>query len=191
MQLFSKDAFSFREQLRNVRNVQNLCLSGLFVASYVALSFFSIKITEVLEVRFAFLALVAAAAYGGPVMGMAAGLIGDVVSFFIIPQSGPFSPGFTVSYALLGFLFGILLYRSRMTPLRAFAAGLADFLVSCTLNTLWLHFVYGMDLEYLFTIRLIKNVISLGVNTVLIFIFMKAFSRIILIIAPRPKASRP
>ena len=64
MQLFSKDAFSFREQLRSLRRVQSLCLCGLFVAAYVALSFFSIKMTEFLEFRFAFLALAAAAASG-------------------------------------------------------------------------------------------------------------------------------
>ena len=177
MQLFSKDAFAFREQFQNLKKVQSICLCGLFVAAYVALSFFSIKMTEFLEFRFAFLAL-------------AAGLTGDVISFFAAPQTGPFFPGFTISYALLGFLFGMILYRSRITPLRAFAAGLAEFIIACTLNTLWLHFMYGMEWEYLFTIRLIKNAVSLGVNTVLLFVFMKAFSRIILTVSPTLKASR-
>lgn len=104
MQLFSKDAFAFREQFQNLKKVQSICLCGLFVAAYVALSFFSIKMTEFLEFRFAFLALAAAAACGGPVMGMAAGLTGDVISFFAAPQTGPFFPGFTISYAILGFL---------------------------------------------------------------------------------------
>ena len=57
MQLFSKDAFAFREQFQNLKKVQSICLCGLFVAAYVALSFFSIKMTEFLEFRFAFLAL--------------------------------------------------------------------------------------------------------------------------------------
>ena len=61
MQLFSKDAFAFREQFQNLKKVQSICLCGLFVAAYVALSFFSIKMTEFLEFRFAFLALAAAA----------------------------------------------------------------------------------------------------------------------------------
>lgn len=37
MQLFSKDAFAFREQLQNLKKVQSICLCGLFVAAYVAL----------------------------------------------------------------------------------------------------------------------------------------------------------
>ncbi len=189
MRLFSKDAFAFREQLHNLRKVRNLCVCGLFVAAYVALSFFSIKMTEFLEFRFAFLALAAAAAYGGPVMGMAAGLTGDVISFFAAPQTGPFFPGFTISYTLLGFLFGMILYRSRITPLRAFAAGLAEYVIACTLNTIWLHFMYGMEWEYLITIRLIKNTVSLGVNTILLFVFMKAFSRILLTMPSPLKAS--
>ena len=88
-------------------------------------------------------------------------------------------------------MFGLILYRSKMTPLRALAAGLAEFIIACTLNTLWLHFMYGMEWEYLFTIRLIKNAVSLGVNTVMIFIFMKAFSRILLSMPASLKASRP
>ena len=190
MQLFSKDAFAFREQFQNLKKVQSICLCGLFVAAYVALSFFSIKMTEFLEFRFAFLALAAAAACGGPVMGMAAGLTGDVISFFAAPQTGPFFPGFTISYAILGFLFGLILYRAKITPLRAFAAGLAEFIIACTLNTMWLHFMYGMEWEYLFTIRLIKNTVSLGVNSVLLFVFMKAISRNILTVSPALKASR-
>ena len=179
MQFFSKDALSFREQFNNLRKVQSICLCGLFVAAYVALSFFNLKLTPYLEFRFAFLALAAAAAYGGPVMGMTAGIAGDVVSFFAAPQTGPFFPGFTISYAILGFAFGLILYRSRVTPVRVFAAAFFEFVEACTLNTLWLHFMYGMEWKYLFTIRLIKCIVSLGINTVLLFIFMKSFSKII------------
>ena len=45
MQFFSKDAFKFKEQLRNISTVQSICLCGLFVAAYVVLSFFNIKMT--------------------------------------------------------------------------------------------------------------------------------------------------
>mgnify|MGYP000517443223 FL=1 len=86
---------------------------------------------------------------------------------------------FRSSYAILGFAFGLILYRSRVTPVRVFAAAFFEFVEACTLNTLWLHFMYGMEWKYLFTIRLIKCIVSLGINTVLLFIFMKAFSKII------------
>ena len=179
MRIFSKDALAFGAQLRSMKKVQNLCLCGLFIAAYVVLSFFSIKMTQYLEFRFAFLALVAAASYGGPVMGLTAGMAGDIISCFVTPQSGAFFPGFTLSYALLGFLFGLILYHEKPTIPRTFAASFAEFTVASTLNTLWLHFMYGMEWKYLFTIRLAKNAISLGVNFVMIFIFMKAFSRIL------------
>ena len=179
MQFFSKDALAFREQFNNLRKIQSICLCGLFVAAYVALSFFNLKLTPYLEFRFAFLALAAAAAYGGPMMGMAAGIAGDVVSYFAAPQTGPFFPGFTLSYAILGFGFGLILYRSRITPIRSFMASLFEFVLACTLNTVWLHFMYGMEWKYLFTMRLIKCLVSLGINSVLLFVFMRAFSRII------------
>ena len=179
MHLFSRDALSFGRQLRDLKKVQNICLCGLFIAAYVVLSFFSIKMTQYLEFRFAFLALAAAAAYGGPMMGMIAGIAGDIVSCFVTPQSGAFFPGFTLSYALLGFLFGLILYRTKPSVPRAFAASFAEFTVASTLNTLWLHFMYGMEWQYLFTIRLVKNVIALGVDFVMLFVFMKAFTKIL------------
>jgi len=179
MHLFSKDSFTFRGQLQNMKKVQNLCLCGLFAAVYVALSLANIRVSDVLEFRFAFLALAASAAYGGPIMGMTVGIAGDVISYFTVPQSGPFFPGFTLNYAILGFLFGMVLYHSKITPVRAFLASFCDFLVSCTLSTLWLHFMYGMEWKYLFTLRLVKCSISLAINSVLIYIVMKAFVKII------------
>lgn len=91
MQLFSKDAFAFREQFQNLKKVQSICLCGLFVAAYVALSFFSIKMTEFLEFRFAFLALAAAAACGGPVMEWQQDLRAMSSAFSQLPRQAPFS----------------------------------------------------------------------------------------------------
>ena len=50
--------------------------------------------------------------------------------------------------------------------------------------------MFGMEWKYLFTIRLVKNVISLGVNAILLYIFMKAFSRILGSLLAPAKASR-
>ncbi len=179
MQLFSKNAFHFREQLKAIHSVQGICLSGLFVAVYVVLSLFNIRFSEILEFRLAFLALAAAAFYGGPLMGMTVGIAGDVISFFVTPQSAPFFPGFTLTYAVMGFLFGLILYRSKITPGRAFLGGLTEFVISCTLSTFWLHLMYGMDWRYLLTIRLMKNTIALGVYTLLLYVFLNAFARIL------------
>ena len=178
MELCSKEAFRLKEQLHQLLKPLSLCLCGLFVALYVVLSFFNIRMTEVLEFRFAFLALVAAASYGGPIMGMCVGIAGDVVSFFMTPQSGAFFPGFTLTYAIMGFCFGLLLYHSKITPVRAILVSLVDYILSITLSTFWLHLMYGMEWKYLLTIRLLKCTISLAVNAILIYIFMKAFQKV-------------
>ena len=93
MQLCTKNAFRFKEQLGCIHSVQGICLGGLFVSLYVVLSLFNIRFSEILEFRLAFLALAAAAFYGGPIMGMTVGIAGDVISFFVTPQSAPFFPG--------------------------------------------------------------------------------------------------
>ena len=179
MQLCSKNAFHFKEQLGRIHSVQGICLGGLFVSLYVVLSLFNIRFSEILEFRLAFLALTAAAFYGGPLMGMTVGIAGDVISFFVTPQSAPFFPGFTLTYAIMGFLFGMFLYRTKITPGRALLGGLTEFVISCTLSTFWLHLMYGMDWQYLLTIRLMKNTIALGVYTILLYVFLNAFSKVL------------
>ncbi len=179
MQLCSKQAFQFKEQLKSIHSVQGICLGGLFVSLYVVLSLFNIRFSEILEFRLAFLALAAAAFYGGPLMGMTVGIAGDVISYFVTAQTAPFFPGFTMTYALMGFLFGLFLYRTKITLGRALVGGLTEFVISCTLSTFWLHLMYGMEWQYLLTIRLVKNTIALGVYTVLLYVFLNAFSRVL------------
>ena len=43
MQLCSKQAFQFKEQLKSIHSVQGICLGGLFVSLYVVLSLFNIR----------------------------------------------------------------------------------------------------------------------------------------------------
>ena len=39
--------------------------------------------------------------------------------------------------------------------------------------------MYGIDGQYLMTLRIVKKAISLGVYSVLLFVFLSAFSRIL------------
>ena len=169
----------FRKQLHDLRKIQNIAVCGFFIALYIVLSYLNIRITENLEIRFAFLALALAGYYGGPVMGLIVGAASDVLSMLMTAGMGSaFFFGFTVSYALLGFCFGMIFYRSKITVKNAAAAALVHFLDSITLHTLWLHMMFGMPLQVLFVTRLIKAVIMLPIDTLILYLVMKAFSRI-------------
>lgn len=179
MHFISKEALGFKEQVRNLSKVQNIAVCGLFIALYIVLSYFNIKITENIEIRFAFLVLALAGMYGGPVMGLTVGAASDVLSMLMTAGKGsPFFFGFTFSYALLGFLFGIVLYKSKITVSRIIAAALVHFLISITFNTLWLNMMYGMPMNVLFVTRLVKALIMIPIDSIMLYLVLKSFSQI-------------
>ena len=88
-------------------------------------------------------------------------------------------PGFSLSYALVGVLCGLVLYKSRVTKLRAVLCALVEYLISITLTSTWLYLMYGTPLQVLLTTRLIKCTLNFFVNIVIIYVFIEAFQRII------------
>jgi len=172
----SKEAWDFKTQLSNMCKVQNLCICGFMIALYIVLSFCNITISAEIEIRIGFLAFIAAGMYGGPVMGFTVGFFGDMLNSLI--RGFAYFPGFSLSYALLGALCGLLLYKSRLNKFRVVGCALIEFLIGVTLTTFWLHLMYGTPLQVLFLSRLIKCGINFFVNIIIIYIFLEAFQKI-------------
>ena len=151
----SKEALDLKYQLQELCKVQNLCICGFFIALYVVLSFFNIPISSIVDIRIGFLAFIAAGMMGGPVMG------------------------FTV-----GALCGLILYRSKITKLRAVACALVEFVISITLTSTWLYLMYGTPLQVLLTTRIIKCTMNFFVNIVIIYVFLEAFQKVVRVALP-------
>lgn len=177
-----KEALDFRGQLDNLRKVPNLCMCGLLIALYVVLSFCNIVLSPTLEIRIGFLAFIAAGMAGGPVMGFTVGFLGDMLNCLV--RGFAYFPGFSLSYALVGALCGLILYKSKVTKFRAAGCAFVEYLISITLTSLWLYLMYGTPLQVLLTSRLIKCTLNFFVNIVIVYIFIEAFQRIIRVAMP-------
>lgn len=173
----SKEAWNFKGQMNSMCKVQNLCICGLLIALYIVLSFCNIKLSDTLEIRIGFLAFIAAGMIGGPVMGFTVGFLGDVLNCLV--RGFAYFPGFSLSYGLLGALCGLILYKSRITKMRAVCCALAELLISITLTSVWLYLMYGTPLKVLLTTRVIKCTLNFFVNIVIIYVFLEAFQRVI------------
>ncbi|MBS6397450.1 MAG: folate family ECF transporter S component [Clostridiales bacterium] len=173
----SKEAWDFKGQLNNLCKIQNLCICGLMIALYVVLSFCNIAISSTLEIRIGFLAFMAAGMIGGPVMGFTVGFFGDMLNCLV--RGFAYFPGFSLSYALVGALCGLILYKSRMNKMRAVGCAFVEFIISITLTSTWLYLMYGTPVEVLFTSRLIKCGLNFFVNIVIIYVFLEAFQKIV------------
>ena len=86
-----------------------LTTSSILIALGVVLSFFRIPLSTVTEITLTGLPIAAGGYLFGPWIGMLIGALIDVCGFFVAPK-GPFFPGFTISTALIGMMYGLFLY---------------------------------------------------------------------------------
>lgn len=163
----------FKEKLKGEKLSSPKTLTGaaMLVALYTILSFFTLKLSTTLEIGFAYLALSVCGMMFGPVVGGIAGAVGDTLGFIVSPN-GAFFPGFTLSAFIMGFIYGIVLYKRQITVKRVMIASLAVTLVcNIILTPVWLNMMYGTDLIAL--PRIIRNIIMYPINTVLMYAVLK------------------
>ena len=145
--------------------------AAMLVALYTILSLFTLKLSTTMEIGFAYLALALCGMMFGPVVGGIAGAVGDTLGFIVSPN-GAFFPGFTISAFIMGFIYGILLYKKPLTVKRIMFTSLIVMLVcNLTLTPIWLNMMYGTSLIAL--PRIIRNVIMYPINTILMYAVLK------------------
>lgn len=160
---------------KKLKDPKNLAICGLFIALYIVTAFTNISISALIQIRFGFIVLAVAGLYGGPMMGLVVGGIGDILSFIATGgQGGTYFPGFTLSYALMGLLFGLIFFRTKITIPRVIAASVVDFLISVFMNSKWISIFSGNSYGSMILLRLPKCSIMLVINAILLYICIKA-----------------
>ena len=113
----------------------------------------------------------------GPAVGGIFGAVLDIIKYLIKPE-GAFFPGFTVSAALGGIIYGAFLYRRKLAIARVFAAQLTvKVFVNLLLNTLWLNMLYGKGFMAILPGRVVSNAVMLPIDTAIMFLMLQAVDR--------------
>lgn len=160
-----------RESSAEIRNVKSMTGGAMLTALGVILAFVRIVVSNILEISFGFLALAVAGMLYGPVMGGIVGMIADVIGYFVKPN-GPFFIGFTLSRFLSGFIFGLFLYKKKITLKRIIAASLTEtVIINFILTPIWLNMMYGTQLFTM--VRIIKNIAMFPINVALLCLVCK------------------
>lgn len=159
--------------MSKLKNVKVLTAAGMLLAIAVILSFFKIPITDVFEIRFANIPVAVAGMLFGPGVGGVIGALSDLLGYVVRP-TGPYFPGFTISSALSGIIFGLILGRGKTTLTRIIVAcALYTVVVAVFLNTLWLSLLYGTPFWGLLVVRLPKELVMLAVHVLLLSLLAK------------------
>ena len=160
----------FRESANELRKVQAIAVCGIMGALAIVLGYVAtIRIGDYIRVGFSFLPNVIIDFLYGPVVGGIFGGVMDIVKYIMNP-TGPFFPGFTISAIVGAVIYGIILYRQKVTILRVFMAQLlVKVVVNLMLNTVWLVMLYGYGLAAILLGRIISNAVMLPIDTVITF----------------------
>lgn len=164
-----------------MRKNKKIILTAVFLAMLIILSrFLSIK-TPILKISFAFVPTMLCAIWLGPKWTVLLNVLGDVIGATLFP-TGPYFIGYTISTAIAGLIYGILLYQKQEMPynskqlaLRLFiSTTLVAVIVNMGLNTLWSSITTGKAFLVLLSVRIVKQLIMIPIHVIVMLLIEKA-----------------
>lgn len=158
-------------------NTVKVAVCALLVALDILLTRVAAINTPVMKIGLGFLAVALASCLYGPWWGAATGALGDFLGSLIFP-TGAYFPGFTVTAALSGVIFGLVLYNKEINLKRGFlAAFLHVVIVTYLINTAMIAYISQTPYVTLLEIRAIQGVIMIAVETVCIGVLLPVIER--------------
>ena len=158
-----------------VPNTKKLIVSAQLLALDVVLTRLLAINTPLMKIGLGFAAVALCAILYGPWWAALVAALGDLVGALLFP-TGAFFPGFTLTAACTGFIFGLCLYRrgkSLLWPI--LAAVLNVVLVSFLLNTAMISYISGTPYATLLKARAVQLAVMLPVQiAVLVFLSRSA-----------------
>lgn len=158
---------------------KKIILTAVLLAVQIILSrFLSIK-TPILKISFAFIPSMLCAIWLGAKWTVLLNVLGDIIGATLFP-TGAFFIGYTISTAISGLIYGLLLYKKEDNSYtdRQFIIRLiiSVILVTCIsnigLNTLWISITTGKAFIVLLGTRIVKELIMIPIQ-ILVIIFIE------------------
>ena len=163
---------------------KKIILTAILLATLIILSrFLSIK-TPILKISFAFIPSMLCAIWLGAKWTVLLNVLGDIIGATLFP-TGAFFIGYTISTAISGLIYGLLLYKKEDNSYtdKQFIIRLITsvILVTCIsnvgLNTLWISITTGKAFIVLLGARIIKELIMIPIQIVVILFIEKALRK--------------
>lgn len=147
-----------------LRSLRRLTLAALVAAITIVISGLFIPVGENLRIYFTFLVSSVGCAVYGPLMGLLGGAATDTLSFIIF-GGGAYFPGYLLSEMLGCLIYGLFLYRKRITIARlAVMKLLINVFVNIFLGSVWSAMLYSKGFYYYLGKSVIKNLVLLPVE---------------------------
>ena len=171
---------SFKELPQNLKrsaaelyNIRSLCGISMLLAVAVALNYTtSFYIMPTLKISPGYLITALLGMLYGPVAGGIAAGLGDIIKYLLKPD-GVFFFGYTLNALLGGVIYGLFLYKAKVSVLRCTIAKLIINLgVNAGLGTLWSAMLYGKAFTVILPARLVANVVKVPFEVIILLIIL-------------------
>ncbi len=163
---------------------KKIILTAVLLAMQIILSrFLSVK-TPILKISFEFIPSCVCAIWLGAKWTVLLNVLGDIIGATLFP-TGAFFIGYTISTAISGLIYGLLLYKKEDNSYtdKQFIIRLiiSVILVTCIsnigLNTLWISITTGKAFIVLLGTRIVKELIMIPIQIVVILFIEKALRK--------------
>lgn len=149
---------------------QIVMLSVLIAIQVILSSYLSLNIGGYLKISFSFIPIALMAMFYGPIYAGVCAAIGNFIGYLLHPM-GPYFPGFEISAALVGVIYGLFLYKDELKIKNiVLATSLVEVLIHLGLNSLWLYMLMGNTVFGILPVRAIKVPILIIVSTIIIYL---------------------
>lgn len=176
-----------KEKVITTEKIFKLCCLGVLIAMQVVLARFAvIPVGDMMRFSTSFIPVVIAARLYGPLGGMAVYGIGDLVGAIAFPTGGAFFPGYTLTAAIVGLIFGLFLKPAKVkeTPLQTgvkivLSVFSTQLIGSFLMNSFWRSFQTGTPYGAVLMTRLPQCLVSLVIQSVFMMLFLDKICKVI------------
>ncbi len=154
------------------KNIIKITITGILVALEIILSRFCSYSVWNTKIGFAFIPVVICAMICGPVYSAILGGLADFLGAILFPI-GAYFPGFTLTAALIGAIFGLFLYKKSNLLLIILSVLVSQIFCSLILNSYWISVLYGSPYGAVLISRIAQSAIFLVVQPFCIFLIDK------------------
>ena len=147
---------------------KKLAVSALLITADVILTRLLAINTNVMKIGLGFAAVALCALLYGPWWAAMTAALGDLLGSLLFP-TGAYFPGFTLTAACTGLLYGLCLYgRGRDWKGPILAALLNSLLISYLANTAMISFISGTPYRALLGVRAVQLLVMLPLQTLVL-----------------------
>ena len=153
-------------------STKQIAVSALLVAADVVLTRLLAINTPVMKIGFGFLAVAIAGALYGPWWAALLAALADLIGSLAFP-TGAYFPGFTLTAAVSGLLYGFFLYRKPLDVKHGLLAAIMNvLLVSFAFNTAMISYLGGTPYFALLKVRAVQLLIMLPLQSIILILVL-------------------